>query len=62
MRSIKVSAVTIAIPEYHTLVTLVSVTKESNRNVCCVTLTQIISGEITMYVHTVTRRVLANLQ
>jgi len=62
MRPIKVGAVAVTVPEYHTLVTLVSVTKESNRNVGCVALTQIVSGKLTMYVHTFNRLVLANPQ
>jgi hypothetical protein len=48
MSSIKVGAVTVNVSEHNSLETLVGVTKETNRNVCCVTLTQIISGKVTI--------------
>ena len=50
MGSVKVGAVTVDIPEHNSLETLVRVTKESNRNVCCVALTQIVSGEVTIFI------------
>lgn len=56
MSSIKVSAVTVDIPEDNSLETLVGVPKETNWNVCCVTLTQIISGEVTIFVQFVHHR------
>ena len=58
MSSIKVGAVTVDIPEHNSLEPLVDVPKETNRNVCCVTLTQIISGEVTLVIQFVHHRCL----